>query len=344
MRVLALTKYDGSVASSRQRFVQFFAALRARGAELIHLPLWSRAHVDRTFAGASVDVIDEAVSYAARVAALAEVKADVWWIEGELLPFVPATLEPRAPRGVRVVVDYDDAVFHKYDLHRRPFVRGLLSRKIDDVMRASDVVVAGNDFIAARAVAAGGADVRVVPTVVDADVYVARTLSRGPVFNIGWIGTPHTARYLRAIEQPLRALVGEGARLHLVGVDRPPFDIEARCTPWRQDHEVDDIASFDVGIMPLADTPWERGKCGYKLIQCMAAGVPVVASDVGVNGNVVGAAGFVVHDDVEWAAALRRLRDDEGLWRKCSLAGRARVAEQFSRAAVVARVVDAVLG
>ncbi|MDP2342908.1 MAG: glycosyltransferase [Deltaproteobacteria bacterium] len=344
MKVLALTKYDDSVASSRQRFAQFFPDLAAAGALVQALPLWPRAHVDRLFAGQRFDPHAERVAYGRRWRQLHDVvDADVWWIEGELLPFFPAAWEPRPPARVRVVVDLDDAVFHKYDLHASRLVRSILGSKIDLVMAAADVVVAGNAYVAARARAAGARHVDVVPTVVDLALLPPASVRAPHPFTIGWIGTPHTAQYLRSIEPALARLVDEGAALRLVGLAHNPLRVRATCVPWRRETEATELARFDVGIMPLRDSPWERGKCGYKLIQCMAVGTPVVASDVGVNVDVVGDAGFVVAPD-GWTAALRRLRDDEDLRAAQGRRGRERVARFYSRDAVAHRVVRAVLG
>jgi len=344
VKVLALTKYDDSVASSRQRFSQFFPALRARGVTVDHCPLWPRSHVDRFFAGQGVDPWGEAGAYVARVRGLVEdVDADVWWIEGELLPFVPAELEPRPRAHVRVVIDYDDAVFHKYDMSRHGFVRSILGDKIARVMGGADLVIAGNDYIAAYAHAAGARAVRVVPTVVDLARYVVAGRVARP-FTVGWIGTPHTAQYLDTVLGALRAVVDDGGDVRLVGVGAPPAGLRATCVPWNADTEVAEIGQFDVGIMPLPDTPWERGKCAYKLIQYMACGVPVVASDVGVNRVVVGDAGLIVGQGMDWLAALRKIRDDPAVRKRAATEARRRVTETFSKDGVAEQLVDAVLG
>lgn len=106
------------------------------------------------------------------------------------------------------------------------------------------------------------------------------------------------------------------------------------CTPlpWREESEIQNIQRFDVGIMPLLDEPFERGKCGYKLIQYMACGLPVIASPVGVNGQIVehGVTGFLVKSQDEWLQALAFLRDNPGRRREMGQAGRKKMEAEYS--------------
>jgi hypothetical protein len=207
-------------------------------------------------------------------------------------------------------VDYDDAWYHRYDLHQNPFVRRLLGRKIDAVMRHSTTVVAGNDYLAERARHAGARRVEIIPTVVDADRYQPRLDRNNPVPVIGWIGTPQTSRYLMPL-LPVFSQLKKQIPFRVIAVGARPDDFTdtvVEVVPWSEDTEVSIIQTFDIGIMPLLDTPWERGKCGYKLIQYMACGIPVVASPVGVNQKIVkhGVNGYLAADN-GWGAHLIEL-------------------------------------
>jgi glycosyltransferase involved in cell wall biosynthesis len=226
-------------------------------------------------------------------------------------------------------------VFHRYDRHRSVLVRRLLGAKIDRLMRGAAVVVAGNGYLAARARAAGARDVAIIPSVVDLDRYpvVPPTASCPPV--IGWMGSPSTADALDVIAPALARVCAAGrARVVLVGVTPGrrawPFPCEER--PWVDGREAADIAGFDIGIMPLADEPWSRGKCGYKLVQYLACGRPAVASPVGVNPAIVidGETGLLASSEDQWVAALDRLAGDAALRARLGAAGRVHVEAQYA--------------
>ncbi|MEN6437693.1 MAG: glycosyltransferase family 4 protein [Syntrophobacter sp.] len=257
------------------------------------------------------------------------------WIEKEALPWLPAWFESALLGGVPYVLDYDDALFHNYDLNSSPWVRRFLGRRLDVLMARARLVVCGNDYLAQRARDAGAPWVEGLPTVIDLDRYIIRpaTESIENVPRIVWIGSPSSVHYLKLIHNPLLAL-GErctfklrviGARLELPGVD-------VEYVSWSEATEVDQIHACQVGVMPLPDTPWERGKCGYKLIQYMGCGLPVVASPVGMNLSLVreGVNGFLASTDEEWAAALEALLRDAPLRERMGSTGRRLVEDKYT--------------
>ena len=230
--------------------------------------------------------------------------------------------------------DFDDAVFHVYDQHRSSLVRGLFGGKIPAVIAGASHVLAGSEYLAAFA-RKHNASVEMLPTVVDTERYRVRDPARaGAPLTVGWIGSPSTATYLREAILPLRSFFdGGNATLALVGsgpVELPGIPLEIR--DWSLDREVDDLRAFDVGIMPLPDTPWARGKCGFKLIQYMACGVPVIASPVGANREIVehGVNGYLAETPQEWLQALHALAQDPGLGRAMGEAGRRKVEREYS--------------
>lgn len=335
-RVLMLTRYGRMGASSRMRSLQYAPWLQAAGIDLTISPLFSDAYLEALYGGRSRSR-HAAAGYLERVSQLLRAsRYDLLWVEKELFPFLPAWFERLlSDRGVRYVVDYDDALFHRYDCHRSGLVRRLLGRKIDAVMRHARLVVAGNPYLAQRARAAGADHVEIVPTVVDLRRYSgARRRRDGRPLTVGWIGSPSTAAYLRLIEEALAAVQRRhDVALRLIGAgDIELQGVEAERVAWSEEEEVAQIASLDVGIMPLPDAPWERGKCGYKLIQYMACGLPVVASPVGVNRDIVrqGENGFLAETADEWAEALSALARDQGLRQRMGEQGRRQVAERYT--------------
>ena len=336
IRILLFSRYGRLGASSRVRFFQYLPYLEAHDIRVTVSPLLDDGYLQRLYAKQGRPSFSVIRAYAHRLADLINSAGyDLLWIEKELFPFLPAWVETMLhARGIPYVVDYDDAIFHGYDQHPRKLVRTLLGRKIDRVMRASALVIAGNDYLAAYARQAGSGRVEYLPSVVDIDRYLPAPLSAERVFTIGWIGSPSTTGYLEQIGPALAEVCRSGrARLVLVGADDialPGVPLEIR--PWSEDSEVAAIQSFDAGIMPLPDTPWERGKCGYKLIQCMACGLPVVAAPVGVNRQIVdhGINGFHAADLDEWLQALVTLRDNHEQRRAMGQAARKKTVTEYS--------------
>ncbi|MNX97741.1 D-inositol-3-phosphate glycosyltransferase [compost metagenome] len=257
---------------------------------------------------------------------------DLVWIEKELFPNLPAWFEERLKtRGIPYVVDYDDAVFHNYDLSHIPWKR-LLADKIDRVMRHSHAVIAGNRYLAERAQRAGARRVEIVPTVIDLERYTVAAPQSPEVITVGWMGSPSTVKYLDAIAPTLASVAADlPFRLRVIGARFEAPGLEIECRPWREESEIREIQELAVGIMPLLDSPWERGKCGYKLIQYMACGIPVIASPVGVNQQIVAHErnGYLASSREEWAQAFRAMGSNESLRRFMGQQGRSDVEKQY---------------
>lgn len=347
MNVLLLSRYGRQGASSRVRFYQYLPYLEEHGVRVTIRALFSDRYLKGLYGRGTRSLREISRSYLRRLADLATVhQHDLVWVEGEAFPWLPPSIETAVfGRGVPTVVDYDDAIFHRYDLHRTRAVRWALGGRIDRVMRAATAVTAGNEYLARRASRAGASRVEIFPSVVDLAKYPEPEGSAPrDELTVGWIGTPATEHYLELVYPALRQLAASGPlRLRVVGAEAPSgfgFRVESR--PWSEEAEAREIATFDVGIMPLAEGPWELGKCGYKLIQCMAAGVPVVASAVGANRaiTVEGETGFLASTTDDWLRALATLRADPVLRSRMGAAGRERVARNYSLAVMAPRVLS----
>lgn len=347
MNILALTKYGPLGASSRVRTLQYVPHLQAAGLDVTVRPLLDDAYLARRYAGRSSGLPFILHSYLARVgAALRARRYDLVWVEKELMPWVPGFVERGLLAGTPYVLDYDDAIFHTYDRHPNPVVRQLMGQKIDRVMRGAALVVAGNAYLAERARTAGAERVEIVPSVIDLERYGPVTPLPDGSFTIGWIGSPGSERLLEHVRDVLAEAVREpNTRLVLVGAsERALPGVPHETWAWSEAEEVEQMRQFHVGIMPLADTPWERGKCGFKLIQCMGAGRAVIASPVGVNADLVeeGTTGFLASTPEAWRGAFRVLREDRKRTEQMGRAGR-RVVEQRYDLAVTAPRVAALL-
>lgn len=343
MNVLALTKYGPLGASSRVRTLQYVPHLQAAGFDVTVRPLLDDGYLARRYAGKGSGLPFLLGTYLRRVAeTLRGRRYDLVWIEKELMPWMPATLERVLLAGTPYVLDYDDAIFHTYDRHPNSVVRRLMGRKIDLVMRSAALVVAGNEYLAERAQVAGAERVEIVPSVIDLERYGPVTPPPDGPFTIGWIGSPGSERLLEHVRDVLAEAEREpDTRLVLVGAsERALPGVPHETWTWSEKGEVEQMRQFHVGIMPLADTPWERGKCGFKLIQCMGAGRAVVASPVGVNAEIVeeGETGFLASSPAEWRRAFEALRSDRARAARMGRAGRRIVEQRYDLAVTAPRL------
>lgn len=336
MKLLILTKYAPRGPSSRYRFLQFVPALQAAGMQTSVAPLFDDFYLDCLFSGRTTGKLYLVRRVLARLRKILLAKRyDLVWIEGELIPFLPAGWERLLhallpPR----IYDFDDAVWLRYSGNAK------LAGKFAQILSSARGVTAGNDFLAAFT---GQFCDRVhrIPTVVAWERYTAiRPALTGQV--IGWMGSPSTIHYLQALAPVFQRLARDrGLKLHVVGAELKIEGVEVVSIPWRYETEVAEIGRFDIGVMPLDETPWSEGKCGLKLIQYLAAGVPAVASPVAVNRKIVegSGGGLLATCHAEWEQQLLRLLDTPVLRHTLGSKGRKWAEESASVAAVAPNLV-----
>jgi glycosyltransferase involved in cell wall biosynthesis len=209
-----------------------------------------------------------------------------------------------------------------------------MGNKIDRVMRYSEIAFVGNPYLQNRAEKAGARRVYQVPTVINTEVYGKKSFEKKDRITIGWIGSPSTLKYVKMIIPALEKLNREfDIELMLVNGERGVvFSGKQVLVRWSEETEVSAIQQMDIGIMPLPDDKWERGKCAYKLIQYMACALPLVASPVGMNIEVVthGENGFLAETEEEWVESLSMLIRDAGLRKQMGEKGFALVQEKYT--------------
>lgn len=345
MKVLFLTRYGRLGASSRMRYFQFHPWFERMDIECTVATLFDDNQLSERYRAHRHGFLSLMLVYFRRLLALwRRHHFDLVWIEKEALPWIPVWVERWLLSGVPYVLDYDDAIFHDYDLHTSSLVRHLLGKRNDRLMADARLVVAGNAYLAQRACDAGAPWVETVPTVIDLDRYSVKSVSNDQSYplRIVWIGSPSTVQYLELLREPLAVLSNRFTiQLRIIGGEvfaLPGVDIEV--LQWSEETEATLIQECDIGVMPLFDSPWERGKCGYKLIQYMACGLPVVASPVGVNCEIVctGENGFLADCDEAWIDALGRLLGNVQLRQQMGAAGRKIVEEKYCLQQVAPRV------
>ncbi|MEC4005494.1 glycosyltransferase [Flavobacterium sp. SUN052] len=335
MRVIYLTKYSINGASSRLRSYQYFPLLEKENINVTVSPFFNEKYLKNLYSGKKTSVVQLLNFYVVRFFTLFTLfKYDKVVIEKELFPYFFSWFEKiLSVFNIKYIVDYDDAIFHNYDLNPNKLIAFFLKNKIYNVMKYSDCVIAGNDYLALKAKQSGARKVVLLPTAINLDKYRIKEDSKNKTVVIGWIGTPSTFKYIKKFETIFLKLKNiYDIELHIVGAKKDGQCCkEIKFFDWSEESEVDLISKFDIGVMPLENTPWELGKCSYKLIQYMGCGIPVIASSVGMNKIVVvnNVNGFLVNNDYDWIQKLSKLIIDKDLRANQGAIGRIMVAEKF---------------
>jgi glycosyltransferase involved in cell wall biosynthesis len=330
------------------RSYQYFPLLKKQGIDVTVKPLFDDDYLHQLYSGKKPKGII-IKSYFKRLAVLFTVFGyDKLVIEKELFPYFPAVFEILLNKlGVKYVVDYDDAIFHNYDLARNPVMK-MLKNKIRHVMRNADAVTAGNNYLAQYAISSGARKVQVIPTVIDSSRYKEKDDISSHHVAIGWVGSPTTLKYLKIIAPVLADICrAYHVKVHIIGGKAGiGLGENEEIIEWTEASEADLIHNFDIGIMPLQDSPWEKGKCGYKLIQYMGCGLPVVASPVGVNVDIVkeGHNGALATTDQEWYRALETYITDTSLRKEHGKNGRQLVDQKYNLQAAATTLIGVLKG
>lgn len=346
LQVLALSPIPEEGAGCRFRIAQFIPYLKSVGidvtlrslytADFFHL-VYKRGHyAEKTSRFATLSI--------KHLASLRDLRRfDLVLLYREMFPIGPAIVERLLAMRSRppIVFDFDDAIFLPSVSDANHFI-GALKRpgKVATIIRHSDRVIAGNAYLADYARRFNEA-VTIIPTCVDTMKFVPAASSenggpprqRRPV--VGWIGSPTTASYLRGLTGVLQRVHEKHAFMFRISGAGEPVQVpgvETQQPAWTIHTEVSLFNTCDVGVYPLADDEWARGKCGFKAIEFMACGVPVVASAVGVNREIIedGVNGFLASNENEWVEKLDRLLGDADLRRRFGKAGRETIEQRYS--------------
>ncbi|HEV2046467.1 MAG TPA: sulfotransferase domain-containing protein [Chthoniobacterales bacterium] len=233
----------------------------------------------------------------------------------------------------RIIFDFDDAVMFREQKHRRP-VRGKNFKKFLRTLNHCSAVVAGNDFLACFAEASGQRAI-ILPTSIDLRRYHLKQHSGGRGLVVGWLGLSDGLPYLRHIQPALQQLSERFSGLKLKVICDKPLQLDGVVVenePWRLETEQANLVSFDIGIMPLWDSVWTRGKCGYKILQYMGVGTAVVASDIGVNSQIIthGENGFLARTQDDWVKTISSLIENAEQRRTFGIRGRELIERRYS--------------
>jgi glycosyltransferase involved in cell wall biosynthesis len=320
-KITIFPRYNTMGASSRYRFYLYADRLRASGYDITISSFLDNNYLKRLYTRQRINPLMILKSYLRRFIKVI-FSAKFILLEYELFPYLPYWVSRMFLFNKRYILNYDDNVWMKYASNP------MLVKKFDRLIKNADCIIAANEFLFKK-IGALNPNVVKIPTVVDLDLYQIN-FPKFERFTVVWIGTPMTYKYLQQITTALRKmsvavkfelLVVAGNNLRELAID----GVNMRFVEWSPESEVEYLIRSHVGIMPLADDDFSKGKSAFKIIQYFAAGLPVIASPVGENCNIVqhGENGFLVNDTQEWVNALIKLNSSTETYNKTATAARA---------------------
>lgn len=349
-KVLFLVPYPpGEAPSQRFRFEQYLDLLADSNIEyevrsFLSLSNWRIFYQNGRPAGKVSALISGLFQ---RIKTLAtSSRYDFIFIHREAAPVGPPIIEWFLAIVLRkkIIYDFDDAIWMTDNVHEGMLQRILKWRsKVASICRWAYKVSCGNEFLSAYA-AQFNPSIVFLPTtlVTDSGHTPAAKASSDESITIGWTGSHSTLKYLNPLEPVLKNLTSNFSNLtvRVIADRKPDFSLaNLEFVPWNKTTEVEDLRQIDIGVMPLPDDDWSKGKCGFKALQYMALEIPAVVSAVGANSQIVrnGIDGFVVNSEAEWLDALSKLIVDPELRKVMGRNGRQRVLEHYSVASNSAR-------
>jgi glycosyltransferase involved in cell wall biosynthesis len=344
-KLIFLVAHPVEDASRRYRIQQFIPLLERAGhectiSEFSTPQLFRALHSKGQLLTKALHTFYCSLRRCARLADLSNF--DLVIIHREVFPFFAPMLEKWVlNHHPKVIFSLDDATYavHPDNVHMsHPLLyRFKYGRRLDEVIGGSAHVIVGNSALAEYA-SQFNTEISIIPTVVDCDKYKYRVTAKpaGCPLTVGWMGSRSTAAYLLNIVRPLRHLAenyGNKVNFRFFGCEDLELDLPNMVLqPFRLETELDDLRSLDIGLMPMPDTVWTRGKCAFKAVQYMAMGIPTVASPVGSALNLIqhDHNGLLARSEQDWYLALERLLTDLPTRERLSMAGRETILNSYS--------------
>jgi glycosyltransferase involved in cell wall biosynthesis len=347
LSVLALLPYPlARVPGQRFRIEQWAPLLGREDVRVTFSPFLSDRAMDVLYRpGHTLLKITETLrGYRRRIRETRQLEAhDVAFVFREAALLAPAVLERPLFRRVPSVLDFDDAIYLPPANAPTRSISWLKDgSKTDALCRLARHVTVGNRFLGEHASAVSRA-VTVLPTTIDTDAYIPRERKPNPRPVVGWSGSLTTLPYLEGMRETLLELRRRvDFELRVIGGTVVLPGVDVTCIPWRAETEAEDLRPLDVGLMPLPDDPWTRGKCGLKALQYMGLGIPPVVSPVGVNAEIVddGRSGFHATTPAQWVERLALLICDPSLRQRLGSEARRTVETRYSAAVHAPRLAN----
>jgi glycosyltransferase involved in cell wall biosynthesis len=332
MKILFLSKYNRDGASSRYRFYNYKPYFDENCIQFHIKPLLDNSYVLNLYDNRKIKVYFQRIfSILKRVyfVLFQSSNYDLIVIEKELFPNVPYVIEKLLLKGKSYALDFDDYIATDYKLNN--FKKLFLKNKIDKLSKGAKFVTVGNHWYFDEI---KSDNLIYLPTVIDLDYYSkTKKIHKKDITTIVWIGSLSTGKYLNLIIPVLQDLSKKySIKIKIIGADITINDVNLDLVKWNESTEINELLSSDIGIMPLNNTLWEKGKCGFKLIQYMACAIPVVASPAPANEEIIenGVNGYIAHNEKEWYKYLEKLIIDPSLRENFGKSGRSKILSSYS--------------
>lgn len=346
--ILFITPYPYDTAGSQRfRFELFYPALEEAGWQVCKESFMDEATWDIIYkpGHASAKILGILKGFFRRIILLFRLsRYDHIFIHREASPIGPPFFEFISSRilGRKYFYDFDDAIWKKDVSAANPVMKLLKSPgKVPLICKWAGNVIAGNDYLAEWA-GTYNHNVHVIPTGVDTDRTFNKVRNQSDLpAAIGWTGTITTLRYIESLMPVLDKIHKEiPFTLFIISDTKPGWERPfMQFIRWTKESEVEDLLKFHIGLMPLTDDEWAKGKCGFKAIQYLSLGIPAVASDVGVNSRIVkdGINGFLIRKNDEWESRIRMLLTDNELRTRMGAAGPETIRNNYSTRALAGK-------
>lgn len=323
--MLMLTDGNLDNASARIRAIQYIPFFESQGYRVTHIPRIPKRSTNLFFKFTLSPILKRWYSFK-MIFAILFGKWDLVFIQRILIN--KNLLELLYDRSIKIIYDFDDAI---YINPKRPKNR----EKTADMVRLASKVIVSTNYLVEFCLNCGQKPA-IIPSPVETERIKPSEKSKDQPVTIGWIGSPWTSGFLELIEKPLQKLAEKYSFRFITVGARPEYKIEGVnyiSKPWVFEEENETIGDMDIGIMPLPDTAWTKMKGGYKLLQYMSAGIPCVASPVGINQSIIrpGENGYLASNDDEWYLILEKLLVDSSLRTRLGSNGRKDAVELYSR-------------
>jgi len=331
-RIAILCKYNSDGASSRYRSYNYEKYFNSYNIDVTYFPLLIDNYINSLYKKNSFKIfVYQFTGVVRRIFQLIfhMHKFDFLIIEKELIPNCPYFLEKLLLFRKNFSLDFDD--YTGTDYKTNPLKRVFLKNKIDNLAKTAKFVTVGNNWYFTEI---KSKNLVYLPTVIDLDKYISiKKHKNDHVITLVWIGSPTTVKYLDNLKPVLQKLAQRREfKLKIIGGKLDLPGIEIKEVAWNAESEIKEILTGDIGLMPLNDTLWEKGKCGFKLIQYMACGLPVVASPAPANAEIIeiNKTGYIASDASQWEYYLDKLMTEHELRSDFGYRGRERVEKLYS--------------